>query len=206
LFALFTCMGVVAACANTTSGQPFASLSPAGAQPSTDNPTPQGQPSTAIGTSAGQDQMPSTSSPVTAGNELPGTSTTVDNGNALPVDQPCSLVPQSTLAQIGESAPPSPDMVGTAYDCSLETPDFSIGVAIRMDVGLAGFTADGGIVHDLTIGRHQAKQEVDNMGSCVIGIGVSQSSRVDVTVTSGGTADPRHTAMTLATAIEPELP
>jgi hypothetical protein len=133
--------------------------------------------------------------------------TSAGGGNALPVDQPCSLVPQSALSQIGESVPPTQDMVGTAHDCSLTTPDFSIGVAIRTDVGLPGFTANGGTAQDLTIGRHQAKQEFDNVsGSCVIGIGVTDSSRVDVTVTSGATADPCPTASKLANLIEPKLP
>jgi uncharacterized protein DUF3558 len=133
--------------------------------------------------------------------------TSAAGGNALPVDQPCSLVSQSALSEIGESAPPTPDMVGTAHDCSLTTPDFSIGVAIRTDVGLSGFTTNGGTAQNLTIGTHQAKQELDSAsGSCVIGIGVTDSSRVDVTVTPGATADPCPTASKLATAIEPKLP
>ncbi len=128
-------------------------------------------------------------------------------GKTLPVSKPCSLISQSALGQIGESAPPTADMVGTAHDCSLTTPDFSIGVAIRTDVGLNGFTSIGGTVQDITIGTHQAKKQFDsNSGSCEIGIGVSASSRVDVTVTSGGTADPCPTAMTLANSIEPKLP
>jgi len=96
-------------------------------------------------------------------------------------------------------------MVGTAFDCSLVTPSFSIGVAIRTDVGLAGFIAYGP-VHNLTIGRHQAKQELDDSGSCVIAIGVSALSRVDITVTPGDNEDPCPTATTLAKSIEPALP
>lgn len=136
----------------------------------------------------------------------PGTSTTGGGGKTLPVSQPCNLIPQSALDQIGESVPPTADMVGTAHDCSLTTPDFSIGVAIRTNVGLQGFVANGGTVHDITVGTHQAKQVLDDSHSCVIGIGVSDSSRVDITVTPGATADPCPTALKLANSIEPKLP
>jgi hypothetical protein len=132
--------------------------------------------------------------------------TSAGGGKVLPVDEPCSLVSQTTLSQIGESVPPTRDMVGSAHDCSLTTPDFSIGVAILTDRGLSAFNANGGTVQDITIGTHQAKQEADSTGSCAIAIGVTDSSRVDVTVTPGATADACPTATKLATAIEPKLP
>jgi hypothetical protein len=79
-------------------------------------------------------------------------------------------------------------------------------VAIRTNVGLSGFLANGGTVHDITVGTHQAKQVLDDSGSCVVGIGVSDSSRVDVTATPGATADPCPVAGKLANLIEPKLP
>jgi hypothetical protein len=138
--------------------------------------------------------------------QQPQTFLPASGGNALPVSQPCSLVSQSALDQIGESAPPTPDQVGTAPDCSLTTPDFSIGVAIRTNVGLNGFSANGGTIHDITIGTHQGKQVLDDSGSCEIGIGVSDSSRVDITATPAATADPCPIVAKLANLIEPKLP
>jgi hypothetical protein len=116
------------------------------------------------------------------------------------------LVSQAALSQIGESVPPKQDVVGTAPDCALKTPDFTIGVAIRTDVGLDGFNPNGGTVHDITIGTHRGKQDLDVSGSCVIAIGVSASSRVDVTVFPNQNGDPCQMATTLANLIEPKLP
>jgi hypothetical protein len=149
--------------------------------------------------------QPSASGSVTQ-TQQPHTSTSTGGGNALPVSQPCSLISQNALDQIGESAPPTPDQVGTAPDCSLLTPDFSIGVAIRTNVGLSDFPANGGTIHDITIGTHQGKQVLDDSGSCEVGIGVSDSSRVDITATPGASADPCPIAAKLANLIEPKLP
>jgi hypothetical protein len=116
------------------------------------------------------------------------------------------LLSSNDLAQIGVSSPPTPDMVGTAHDCSLTTSNYSIGVAIRVDVGLSGFVQSGGTVQNKPIGKHQAKEEVDNTGSCVIAIGVSESSRVDVTATGDGTTNPCPTAEHVAQLVEAKLP
>jgi hypothetical protein len=134
------------------------------------------------------------------------TSTVAGGGNGLPVNQACSLLSSSELEQLGASSPTTQEMVGTAHACEFDSADFAMAVGIRTDVGLAGFVSAGGVVHDTTVGTHQAKQEVDNTGSCVIGIGVSDSSRVDVTVTPILTGDPCPTALKLANLIEPKLP
>ncbi len=143
----------------------------------------------------------------TTGSQPGDTSTAGGGGNALPVNHACSLLSSAELEQLGVSAQPTQEMVGTAHACEFDSAEFSMAIGIRTDVGLAGFTDSGGIVHGTTIGRHQAKQEVDNTGSCVIGIGVSASSRVDVTVTPGDqTSDPCPTALKLANIVEPKLP
>jgi len=58
-------------------------------------------------------------------------------------------------------------------------------VAIRTNGGLSAYQSSGGTVADIKVGSHQAKQETVNL-SCVIAIGVTDSSRVDVTVTPFG--------------------
>jgi hypothetical protein len=157
----------------------------------------QGQPNPA--TNPGQGQ-PITGAPTSPPSDGGG------QGSGLPVNNPCQLVPSDALSQLSVTAQPTTEMVGTAHVCNMNSADFAMGVAIRTDVGLAGFNSSGGTVHDTTVGSHQAKQEVGVTGSCVIGIGVSATSRVDITVTGDGTTDPCPTAMKLASLVEPKLP
>lgn len=136
------------------------------------------------------------------------TSTSAGGGTSgLPVDQPCSLLSSSDLTQLGVSTPPTSDKVGTAPDCSLDTSgNFTVGIALRTTSGLSDFTLTGGSAHTITVGSHSAKQGVDNTGSCNVAIGVSSSSRVDVTALGDGNADPCPTALAVARLIEPKLP
>lgn len=131
---------------------------------------------------------------------------TTGGGGALPVDHVCSLLSTSDLTQLGVSATPTDDLVGTSHACEFDNSEGHVIVGIRTDVGLAGFNANGGTVQDLKIGTHQAKQETDRTGSCVIGIGVSASSRVDITVTGNGSTDPCPTSMAVAKIVELKLP
>lgn len=127
-------------------------------------------------------------------------------GNSLPVDHPCDLVPTSGLERVGVSGQPSETSVGTAPACEFDTNDFTIDVEILTTLGLSDFQAAGGTVQTTTVGSHDAKEVTDNTGSCVIGIGVTAKSRVDVTVTPISGGNPCPTAMTLAQMIEPKLP
>jgi Protein of unknown function (DUF3558) len=136
-----------------------------------------------------------------------GTSTSSGDAGALPVNHPCSVLSSEDLSQLGVSSSPTEDMTGTAPDCAFQTADnFTVGIAIRTNVGLSGFALTGGTAHSVTIGSHSAMQGVDNTGSCVVGIGVSSSSRVDVTALGDGKADPCPTASSVAHLIEPKLP
>ena len=153
-------------------------------------------------TNPGQEQPTTTGSPTSSPSDGGGGG----QGSGLPVNNPCQLVSSDTLSQLSVTAQPTTEMVGTAHVCNMNSADFAMGVAIRTDVGLDGFNSSGGTVHDTTVGSHQAKQEVDNTGSCVIGIGVSAMSRVDITVTGDGTTDPCPTATKLASLVEPKLP
>lgn len=125
---------------------------------------------------------------------------------ALPVDQPCSLLSSADLMQLGVSTPASADMVGTAHVCEMDTAADHLAVAIRTDLGLSQFQASGGTIQDTTIGSHPAKQVIDNTGSCIIGIGITDSSRVDVTVTAVDTTNPCPVATTVANLVAPKLP
>jgi hypothetical protein len=162
-----------------------------------------------VGTSACNSATPGQPAPtatVTAGGQSQGTTTSGAGVSGLPVDHACSLLSSSDLTRLGASSPPTQDMIGTAHACELDNSDDHIIVGIRTNVGLDGFNPNGGTVHDTTVGTHHAKQVVDSTGSCVIAVGVSDKSRVDVTVTPILTADPCTTAMTVANLIEPKLP
>jgi hypothetical protein len=73
-------------------------------------------------------------------------------------------------------------------------------------VGLSGAQPNGGELKDIMVGRHQAKQLVDVSGSCGIFIGVTSSSRVDVSLNSGPRVDPCPLALQVAQLVEPKLP
>lgn len=143
--------------------------------------------------SAGQDTAPASPSSAAGG---------------LPVSQPCSLVSAAQLSALGVTAQPTKEQVGTAPSCDVETDQDTIILSIRTNGGLDSFTeaATGGPVHDTTVGSHQAKQSVGNSRSCIIAIGVTASSRVEVTVTGNGDTDPCPVAQTVAKDVEPNLP
>ena len=134
----------------------------------------------------------------------PPTSSSTRDG--LPVNQACSLLSSADFQQLGASSPPSQEMVGTAHACEFNSDEFALGVAIRTNVGLAGFVPLERAVHDTTIGRHQAREETSDGYSCDIAIGVSASSRVDIDVSGDGTTNPCPTALTLARMVERRLP
>lgn len=148
----------------------------------------------------------STGSTPSSNGESGEPSSSTGGSGSLPVDDACSLLPSDAVSKLGLSSPPSPDNVGTAPDCSLDMPDYSVGVDILTNAGLNDFKLVGGTAQDLTIGSHSAKQGVDNTKSCVIGIGVTSSSRVDVTGTGNGNTDPCPTALAVARLVEPNLP
>lgn len=138
-----------------------------------------------------------------------GSSVTSSEPDALPVDQPCSLYSSSDLEQLGASSPPSQDMVGTAHSCELSTSNGHIGLDIRTDAGISAFTPvpTGDPVTDTPIGKHQAKQQdVPKELTCFVILSVNSTSRVDVSTTGNGTADPCPTAVKAATLVEPKLP
>jgi hypothetical protein len=140
-------------------------------------------------------------------------STSSAPSNALPVKQPCSLLSSSDLSQLDldPSAPPSRDQVGTASSCDLSLADGGGGVivGIRTNEGLSAMTNSGVATTSLTIGTHQAAKQTNdayNTGSCLISLGVSSSSRVDVTANTGGSSDACPDAMKVAQLVEPHLP
>lgn len=143
------------------------------------------------------------------GGQVIGSPTTSAPGSgsvALPLNHPCSLLSSSDLQQSNASTPPSEDKVGGAPDCDITIPSGSLGVAIMSDLNLSQLNATGKMT-DLRIGNHQAKQIQEAVGGgCYVAIGVSSSSRVDVSVETDNDADACPTAMKAAGLVEPHLP
>jgi hypothetical protein len=133
------------------------------------------------------------------------TSSAPTGGNSLPVDQPCSLLSSADLQQLGVSAQPVQDKVGIAPSCEADNASFHIVVSIFAHDGLSTIQTSGP-VHDIKVGSHQAKQEVDSTGSCVISMGVTDTSTTDVTVGALFGSDPCPTALRVAKLVEPRLP
>jgi hypothetical protein len=135
-----------------------------------------------------------------------GETSTAPSGGAtsLPTD-PCSLLSSADLQQVGVSSLPTQDKIGSAASCEMDNSNDHIIVSLFPDSGLAGLQATG-TVKNTTIGSHQAKQETDSTGSCVVAIGVSDTSSVDVTATPILGGDPCPTATTVARLVEPKLP
>lgn len=128
-------------------------------------------------------------------------------GPALPVNDPCSLISSSDLEQLGASSPPSKDKVGGAPDCSIDTSSGNIGVTVLAHRGLAQLNVQGPVT-DRKVGSHQVKQMqyTSDSSDCLVAIGVTSSSRVDVSFEANGGVDACSNAFKAAQLVEPHLP
>lgn len=136
-------------------------------------------------------------------NSTPSPSST---GTFLPYNDPCTLLSSSDLQELGSSTPPSRDDLVSSHGCSFDTTNASIDVGVRINAGLAAFQANGGKITTMTVGDHQAKEVLDRTDSCVIALGVTNTSRVDVTVTADKETEACPIAQQVAHLIEPKLP
>ncbi|WP_188316715.1 DUF3558 family protein [Solihabitans fulvus] len=172
----------VTACSGSTPGQP--------------NPAPVTTTTTTTSTPSGSDSSDNTSNP-------PSSST---GGGPLAGADPCSLLSQSDAQNLKFIKGPVREKIGTADTCRWNPRDMTVAVGIRTNVGLAGVQANGNPITDSKIGGHQTRQTLGSGGSCIIAIGVTPSSRVDVLVTTGPSTDPCPTALQVAQLVEPRLP
>lgn len=135
------------------------------------------------------------------------TSSSASNG-ALPDTDPCTLLTTGEATEIGTEGTPKRQQVGSADSCTWKKSGSVVSVGIRTNLGLAQTQTSGGQITDITVGGRDAKQVSGrSSGSCLVVLGVSSSSRVDVTVTppAGGT-DGCPLALAFAEKIEPKLP
>lgn len=74
-----------------------------------------------------------------------------------------------------------------------------------LDKGLADVRGHGGVISDLTVGSHQARKHSE-AGVCAISLGVTPTSRVDVTGIGSDSEPDCGLAQRAATLVEQNLP
>lgn len=157
----------------------------------------------------------STSTPGTgtpAGSSSAGPSTTT-NGAALSSIQACNVLNSSQISQNGLTDQEATTGSG-ARSCQWSNDNFDNGngYALKVDIrdsqGLAAINTSGYTVTDDPVGGHQGKQAQQTGGSgCIVSIGVSPTSRVDVLANTATDANQACTlANQFAKLIEPNLP
>lgn len=137
---------------------------------------------------------------------------TTDPATKLASIDPCALLVQNELDRLGLSKENSETRLG-ARRCiwgrgSQNGHDgYVISAGIRDHQGLKDINKDGYTVTDDPIGRHSAQQaeEVGDGSGCFVAVGVTDSTRVDITAsTDAGKACAL--ANTVAKVVEPLLP
>jgi hypothetical protein len=122
--------------------------------------------------------------------------------------QPCDLIPagQDGLAD------PTPSDEGGARNCnwSNASTGYALEISIRDDQGLAEINTDGLSVTDDQIGHHRGRlaQGPANGDGCLVAVGVSATSRVDVTVSTSDSSVTHACSLAnqFAKVVEPKLP
>lgn len=174
-------LALVAACAGTTSGQPTPgdggdSPSNTGSQQSSSRPTTGSSPGKVI--------------------------TSLKNAD------PCSILTTSDLDSLGLTVQGEHTNSHRSRGCTWTQNGASLDLAIRTNQGLTGFAVEGAThVKKLQIGDHNAKQQITpGTEGCVIGIGITATSRVDVSAVMTETSKECPAAVKSAKVVEPHLP
>lgn len=163
-----------------------------------------GQPSPAGDASTGAAQSSNAAPPAGSSTGSP------PSGHVSSLDDadPCTLLTQQDLDALGMTAHGERVSSKRSHGCQWTQGGQSLEVGIRMQQGLDGFALEGAKhVKSLHIGSHAAKQQVTPKSeACLIGIGVSSNSRVDVTVLLDDTSKECSAAKTSAKRVEKHLP
>jgi hypothetical protein len=127
--------------------------------------------------------------------------------------QPCDLI-SSDIASQNQLGTPTPVNEGGARACTWQNTTanngdgYGIEVGIRDSQGINDVNTAGGTETTDNIGSHPGRQlQSTQSGTCLVAIGVTNSSRVDLLV-NGGT-DPNYgcqVANQFAKVVEPSLP
>lgn len=165
-----------------------------------------------VGTAGCSNQIQGFPTGTTASGQLssgqPSPASTAQGGaGTLPVHSPCSLLSSSDLEQLGASTPPSNGQIGGAPDCLVDTSDGALGVTILTDRGLDQLNVQGP-VSGIQVGSHSAQQMryTADSGDCLVAMGITSSTRVDVSFEAKGKVDACSVALKAAQLVEPHLP
>jgi Protein of unknown function (DUF3558) len=136
------------------------------------------------------------------------------SGSGLAAIQPCDLLTSTELSQNSLTSNGATTGSG-ARSCSWDDNAYDNGLGytaeadVRDSQGLNDFNTAGYSLSDDPIGRHQAKQARQTNGDgCIVSIGVTTTSRVDVTANTGAADINQSCALAnkYAKLIEPKLP
>ncbi|MBW4716385.1 DUF3558 domain-containing protein [Saccharothrix obliqua] len=122
---------------------------------------------------------------------------------------PCGLVtrPEAEGVLGRYRREPERKKLGTAAACSFTAQKAAFVLAVRTNTGLSGVQPNGGEIKETSVNGRAARELLDEMRSCGIFLGVTDSSRVDVVVNAVGTDhDPCALAKQVAELVEPRLP
>jgi hypothetical protein len=140
-------------------------------------------------------------------------STSSSTGASMKSIQPCSLLSAAVLNEYQlSSSDVTPGSGARPCDWDNVTDNDGIGYSVELDIrdsqGIKDFNTAGYTIAGEKIGRHQGQQATENAGGgCIVTIGVTDSSRVDVVVTAGtDTSRACDLANQFAKLIEPQLP
>lgn len=106
--------------------------------------------------------------------------------------------------QLGVAGNGETSHVGTARSCQWDTGVAILEADIRTNAGLGQVQTNGGAVRDAMIGGRQAKRQ-QNSVACLYALGVTSSSRVDVSASNNNGPDCQ-LAQQAAQLIERNLP
>jgi hypothetical protein len=132
-------------------------------------------------------------------------------GKSLASVDPCTLLTSGEVAQLGLPAGQKENL-GGARGCTWNVPSgngYSLGVGIRDAQGIKDLVTEGGRLSKISVGKHDARrleEQGKTPGSCMITLGVTSSSRVDVQVNADTTTQACQIADNVVTNVEPKLP
>ncbi|MEV0680742.1 DUF3558 domain-containing protein [Actinosynnema sp. NPDC050436] len=132
-----------------------------------------------------------------------------DTSTTLERTDPCSyLTRQEAEGALGRLLKdPENRKVASAVTCRYSPSYGVVVVAVRTNVGIAGVQPNGGEIKEASVSGRPAKELLDSTGSCGIYMGVTETSRVDVVVTTvGSDKPPCPIAVQVAGLVEPRLP
>jgi hypothetical protein len=151
-------------------------------------------------------------SPATAGGTQSGGGPT-SSGPALASIQPCNLL-SSDIVNQNQLGTPTPVNEGGARGCTWQNTTanngdgYVVSTDIRDSQGIKDVNTAGNAVTPNNIGSHPGRQLQSTLsGSCFVAIGVTNSSRVDVSINAGTDAvQGCQLANQFAKLVEPNLP